>query len=414
MTRRRRDAGVNTRAIAARALQRITNEGAYSNVLLPRATSDLDRLDRGFVYRLVTDALRNVRLIDQAIGSAVPRGLETIDADVLAVLRIGVGELTTEASAQVHATVNENVEAIRQLGNPRATGFVNAVLRRLSRREVPEKVPPAVSFSVPDWLYAAVVAAHGRDDGAKLIEGLRQPGPDTPVRVRPGGEVPQAAEPVPGIEGGYVVAGPMAARPEFTFTDAASTAVGLALRPRPGERVLDMAAAPGGKTLHLWDLAGGEAEIFALDRHRRRLRSARKRLTVAGATPRWVCGDGKRAPFADGVFDAVLVDAPCTGLGTLRRRPEIAMRLSEGSPARLAEQQRQMLAEAWRVTRPQGRIVYSVCTVFAEETIEIVADYPATASATLPGRVWGNGLLLAPHTTGTDGMFISVIERTAR
>ena len=219
-------------------------------------------------------------------------------------------------------------------------------------------------------------------------------------------------KPSPGIAGAYYVDGPVTPGHEITYSDAASTAVGLALGSQPGERVLDMAAAPGGKTLHLWDLAGGEAEVVALDRHRRRLRSAQARLAESGATPIWINGDGRRLPFAEGVFDAVLVDAPCTGLGTLRRRPEIAMRLAEDSPGKLGVQQAKMLAEAWRVTRPRGRIVYSVCTVFPAETVDIVADYPASAPVGLPGRLWGKGLLLAPHVTGTDGMFISRIERT--
>ena len=150
---------------------------------------------------------------------------------------------------------------------------------------------------------------------------------------------------------------------------------------------------------------------MALDRHRRRLRSARRRLAAVGAHPVWVCGDGRKTPFRSRSFDAVLVDAPCTGLGTLRRRPEIAMRLEPGAPTALAATQRALLAEAWRLTRPGGRIVYSVCTVFSEETRQIVADYPASSPAELPGRPYGKGLLLAPHLTGTDGMFISVISR---
>jgi 16S rRNA (cytosine967-C5)-methyltransferase len=336
-----------------------------------------------------------------------------LDGEVLATLRIAVAELASDANDQVHATVNESVEAVRELGKPRAAGFVNAVLRRLSREGLPEDGDsPAVALAVPDWLYDAVLAAHGYEETQLLLAGLRQPGPATPIRVRPGGRPPQDANPVPGIEGAYYADGPVQTGHRFTYSDAASTAVGLALRSQPGERVLDVASAPGGKTLHLWDLAGGKAEVVALDRHRRRIRSAQARLADSGATPRWVNGDGRRLPFGDSVFDATLVDAPCTGLGTLRRRPEIAMRLNENSPRTLAAEQKKMLKEAWRVTRTGGRIVYSVCTVFPTETVDIVSDYPASAPIGLPGRKWGNGLLLAPHLTGTDGMFISLIERT--
>ena len=406
---------MNTRAVAARVLLRITDEGAFSNVLLPHATADLSQLDRGFVYRLVTDALRNVRGVDLIVEQVAERPIAGLDAEVRSVLRIAVAEMVTgsEADSHAHATVNESVEAVKQLGSARAASFVNAVLRRLSRSGIPAvDDSPAVSLSVPDWLFDVVGADHGEDGARELLEGLREAGPATPVRVRPGFQPPRRARPVPGITGAFAIDGAVNPGPGISLSDAASTAVGLALGPHSGELVLDMAAAPGGKTLHLWDLAGGEVRLIALDRHRRRLRNARRRLSAASATPTWIYGDGARAPFADGAFDAVLLDAPCTGLGTLRRRPEIAMRLTAGSPKRLAAQQSAMLAEAWRLTRPGGRIVYSVCTVFAEETVDVVEGYPAAAPEGLPGRRWGRGLLLTPHLTGTDGMFISRIERT--
>jgi 16S rRNA (cytosine967-C5)-methyltransferase len=204
---------------------------------------------------------------------------------------------------------------------------------------------------------------------------------------------------VPPTQGGLVIA------------DAASTAVGNAVAAKPGQRVLDMAAAPGGKTIQLWDQIQPGGELVAVDFHRRRIRSAQRRLAGHEVFPRWVRADGTRAPFVDRSFDVVLVDAPCTGLGTLRRRPEIAMRLESGSPERLAEQQRELLAEAWRVARPGGRVIYSVCTLFAAETIDVVAEYPSHAPEDVPGRIWGKGKLLAPHATGTDGMFIAVIDR---
>jgi 16S rRNA (cytosine967-C5)-methyltransferase len=216
---------------------------------------------------------------------------------------------------------------------------------------------------------------------------------------------------VPGIRSAYYLAHPGEPNPGFVYADAASTAVGLAVDAQPGEMVLDMAAAPGGKTMHLVDHANAGATVVAMDAHRRRLQSAQRRLARAGLNPHWLTADARRTPFRDHVFDAVLLDAPCTGLGTLRRRPEIAMRLESGAPENLARHQQKMLEEAWRVTRPGGRIVYSVCTLFAAETVDVVGDYPARPPADLPGRPWGKGLLLAPHLTGTDGMFIAVVDR---
>lgn len=405
---------MNTRAIAAGVLQRIVEEGAYSNVVLPHATADLDQRDRSFVFRLVTDALRHSRRAVGLIEDAAGRKMAALDPEVRSVLQIAVSEMLTDDRGDSYATVNESVEATRGLGVPRAAPFVNAVLRSIARRSGEDStVDWATRLSVPDWVLEQLSRDYGKDEARELLAGLRDRAPGIPIRVRPNGVAPQGAQPVADITGAFYLDGAsqIVAAGELAVTDPASTAVVLALSPRPGERILDLAAAPGGKTMHLVDLAGAGSAVVALDRHQRRLGSARRRLAAAGANPLWVCGDGRAAPLRTGFFDAVLVDAPCTGLGTLRRRPEIAMRLEAGAPATLAAVQRAMLAEAWRLTRPGGRIVYSVCTVFAEETIGIVAGYPAARPTGLPGRPWGSGLLLAPHLTGTDGMFITVISR---
>ncbi len=403
---------MNTRAIAAGILIRIRDEGAYSNIVLPHSTENLLGPDRAFVYSLVTGSLRRLRHIDEIIETASGRPLDQLEPEVLAVLEIAIGELLTDQKGNAYATVNESVEAIKQLDRPKASGLVNGVLRGLGRNGMPKlDADAARDLSVPGWVLDSLVADHGKTRAIEMLEGLRASSPMIALRVRPGGTVPAGAQPIEGIRDAYH----LTSRPQGTtgvvFADGASTAVALALAPQPGERVLDMAAAPGGKTMSLWDQSGGKAIIVAMDRHRRRLRSAKRRLDKEKVYPQWMVGDGVSIPFADDSFDAVLVDAPCTGLGTLRRRPEIAMRLDAGAPQRMAEQQRAMLAEAWRITRPGGRIVYSVCTVLAAETVAIVADYPAQPPQGLPGAIWGSGLLLTPHVTGTDGMFIAALTK---
>ena len=404
---------MNTRAIAAGILIRIRDEGAYSNVILPQATQDLSGPDRGFVYSLVTGALRRMRLIDAIIEAGSGRSIDQLDAEVSAVLQIAVGELLTDSKGNVYATVNESVEAIKQLDNPRASGLVNGVLRGLGRNGMPPLEPDSArELSVPGWLLQAMITDHGQGEASELLDGLRRGSPAVAVRVRPGAEVPEGANPVQGIADVYQLTRQPKSGRGVVFADGASAAVALAVAPQPGETVLDMAAAPGGKTMSLWDQSQGQATIIAMDRHRRRLSSAKRRLDNEDVHPVWMLADGTRTPFGEGSFDAVLLDAPCTGLGTLRRRPEIAMRLDQKAPRRMARQQRQMLAEAWRITRPGGRIVYSVCTTFAAETVGVIAEYPSARPPDLPGRPWGNGLLLAPHITGTDGMFVASIPRT--
>ncbi len=403
---------MNTRAMAAGILLRIRDHGAYSNVLLQRATRDLSRPNQAFVYRLVTAALRQLRTIDAVIERVSGRSLEALDPEVSAILEVAVGELLDADQDSVYATVNESVEAIKQLGRPRAAGLVNGALRSLVREGIPELPGDgARSFSVPEWVLGRITHDHGKAAARELLTGLRESGPGIAIRVRPGGQIPEGAEAITGIADTYRLDHHPGSLEGVVVSDAASSAVALAVGVEPGESVLDMAAAPGGKTISLWDQAAGLSEIVAMDSHPRRLRSARTRLEGQGVNPRWVIGDGERAPFCNSTFDAVLLDAPCTGLGTLRRRPEIAMRLTTKGLDTLAARQRAMLAEAWRVTRPGGRIVYSVCTVFAAETVDVVASYPAQAPEGIPGAEWGSGLLLSPHRNGTDGMFVSVITR---
>ena len=176
-------------------------------------------------------------------------------------------------------------------------------------------------------------------------------------------------------------------------------------------RVLDVAAAPGGKTAALWDAMRGSGVLVAADVNAARLEMARRRLTRMAIAPHWVVADGTAPPFAPATFDVILLDAPCSGLGTLRRRPEIRHRLEPSDPGRLGGLQKALIEASLPLLVPGGRLVYAVCTVFAEETTDVVAEYDARPPTNLPGRVLGPGVLLAPHTTGTDGMFVSILSR---
>jgi 16S rRNA (cytosine967-C5)-methyltransferase len=398
--------------MAAAILLRIRDHGAYSNVILPRATRELSDRDRSFVYRLVTDALRHQRTADALIAAATSRPVSELDPEVSAVLEVAVAELLGDDPDAVYATVNESVEAVRDLGFGRATGLVNGVLRRMTRDGLPAlPADRARGYSVPEWVLGRITQDHGRTLAGELFTGLRAPTPGVGIRVVRGAEPPEGATAVDEIAGAYRLDRTPKPSQDLVVMDGASVAVARAVGAQPGECILDMAAAPGGKTIAMWDEARGGASLVAMDSHQRRLASARNRLIGYDVSPWWVVGDGTRAPFAAESFDAILLDAPCTGLGTLRRRPEIAMRLKVGALESLAAQQRTMLREAWRLVRPGGRIVYSVCTLFAAETVDVVGDYEATAPTGLPGLEWGGGLLLAPHLTGTDGMFVSLIRK---
>jgi len=404
--------GVEARVVAATLLQRVTNEGAYSNVVVRTGTQDMERRDALFVQLLVYTAIRYLDRIDRTIDQRVSR---EIDPVVRAILRVGVAEILF-TDGEPHAVVDSAVEATRALDVPRASGFVNGVLRNVARHgEPPLPDGPsgeALRVGVPEWLYHGLVSAYGMDTATAFFDASNMP---TQIGVRRrSGEPPGTA--VRGIDNAFMLDELTGHRDsirngDLVISDPSSTAVAAALDPRSGDRILDLAAAPGGKSLHLSDLVGGQGLVVAMDRHERRAAIARQRTQRWGANIEWVVGDAVAPPFAHATYDRVLLDAPCTGLGTLRRRPEIRHRIHEGSAAEAGQLQRRMLEAALPLLRPGGRLVYSVCTVTPEETSGVVEGTGSHAPTGLPGEALDGGLLLAPHITGSDGMFVAVIDR---
>lgn len=395
--------GVAARRVAAELVGRVNRHGAYSNVVTANLNGRVSPVDEGFVRHLVYGVLRNRRRVDRMIDAYARRQAEPIVRDAL---RVAAFELLAATDAP-HAAVDSAVEVVKEAGASRAAGFVNGTLRSLIRQGEP-KLPAGVEgralrYSVPEWLVTSLDDQWGSHETDEFLEASHQD-PQLGFRIRApmleGGELGGVLDL---SEAGYGESLP----PGAVVQDPASTAVGAAVAPGRDETVLDMAAAPGGKTLHLYDL--GAARVVAADRHARRVARAQRRLRAEGADVPWLVADGRAAPFASGSFDAVLLDAPCSGLGTLRRRPEIRDRVDAGQIDRLRELQSRMLDEALRVAGPSGRVVYSVCTVTAAETVEQVAGR-AAVPPDLPGRRWGNGMLLAPHLTGTDGMYISIVR----
>lgn len=398
--------GVEARLTASRVVGRVVREGAYLNVVLRALTDQMDAETGQHVRRLAYDAVRRLDWIDPAIGRAAGRPPADLDDPVLDVLRIAAAELIDSPPTPAVA-VHTAVETVRETSRARAAGFVNAVARRLAED------PPGPGgdslwerHAVPEWLADRLAAAWGFDEADAFLDASNRPAPRA-VRVRPQGDPDlPGLTPVATIEGAALVApGPL---PEgCVVQDPASVAVGLAVAPRAGETVADLAAAPGGKTLHLLDQMGGKGRVVAVDRHPRRARDGARRVPEA----RWVVGDAIRPPLAGRRFDRVLLDAPCSGLGVLRRRPEIRHRISPADVDRLASAQRRMLASATDLLGPGGTLVYAVCTVVPEETIDVVAGEGFRAPEGLPGRPWGDGILLGPHMGPFDGMFIAITTR---
>ena len=400
--------GVAPRAAARRIVTRVLRSGAYSNLVVRGETRDLAQDDARLAQRLGYDTIRNLLRIDRTIDSVSTRPLTAIGDEVLDTIRVGVNELLFTGTAD-HAAVDSAVEVARSI-EPGASGFCNAILRAVIRPGEPEfpegDQGGALRLGQPLWIYEQMLSAWGEDEAATFLAASQLEAPRT-ARLR-WGEAPDGALPVSGISSAYLLP-PQAVLPEgMVVQDGASIAVSLALDPQPAEVILDLAAAPGGKALHIADLLDGSGVVIASDRHSRRVTSAVGRLEESPV--RWCVADGRRTPYRSDSFNRVLVDAPCSGLGTLRRRPEVRFRTTQADLTNLAAVQVDMLAEALRVVRPGGLVVYSVCTVTPQETINVIEGLHTEPLTGLPGRPWGGGWLLAPHLTGTDGMFITRIR----
>ena len=370
-------APLTARALALVALDRIDPGGAYANLVLPEllGTSGLAERDRGFTTELVYGTTRQRRACDFLVDRFLTREVEPT---VRNALRLGAYQLH-HLGLPPHAAVGETVEVVPR----RARGLVNAVLRRVAGAPVawPDD---ATRLSYPGWVVDRLDADLGPDDARAALETMNA----TPV-------VTERAE-------GYV-------------QDLASQWVAEAVGAEPGERVLDLCAAPGGKALLL---AATGARVVAAD-----VRPGRARLVAANARPRraaldTVVADGRRPPFPPASFDRVLVDAPCSGLGVLRRRPDARWRIDEAAVARLVELQRNLVGEAVGLVRPGGHLVYSVCTLTDAEgpavDEHLARTRPDLVPVPPPGPPWrplGRGARLLPQDHDTDGMYLLHLRR---
>lgn len=390
--------GVEARRAAARTVGRVIRSGAYSNLLVD--ASRLDGAD-GALFRFLTyTTLRHLKRVDSLIETHSAKRIVAIDPEVLDVLRVAVAE-TLYGRAPSHAVVDSAVESVKSGKSKRAAGFVNGLLRSLLRAGLPEE-PSDPATEYPEWIGISLEAVWPEEEVRSFLATSLQDAPRQ-VRSRDGAGVSDH-KPVFGIPGAYEWnrAGPIP--DSFVVQDAASIAVGNAVPLQPGDLVLDLAAAPGGKAAHLHDRG---AVVVAVDRRLKRVREGALRYPMLS----WVAADGRLPPFDEASFDHVLLDAPCSGLGTMRRRPEIRYRVDSEDVQRLSSVQKEMLAAALRMVKPGGTVTYSVCTVTPEETIEVVEEYDASPPPGIPGKQWGSGVLLGPHLSGTDGMYISVLTR---
>jgi 16S rRNA (cytosine967-C5)-methyltransferase len=416
--------------------------------------SGLPARDRAFATELVYGTLRWRGRLDHLLSQVANRDLDRLESFVANALRLGAYQIVFADGIPATAAVDQSVRCVRAAGLERATGLVNAVLRRLAQEH--ERIPlPALgddpvahlthALSLPPWLAARWLEIFGAEEAAALARASNRPPPLT-VRANPhrGSRDELLAElrrrwpeasacrhaPRGIVLGrrGNAALDPAFSEGRLTVQDEGSQLVVALLEPQPGERVLDLCAAPGGKATAIAEEVGQAGTVRAVDRHAGRLELVNRAARRLGLSRLGTAARDATRPLqgpTDRPFDRVLVDAPCSGLGTLRRNPDARWRVSPEDPARLAEMQQAILANAATAVRPGGTLVYSTCTLLPEENEEVVEaflsraeDFQRAAPESLPEPVRAladaaGAVRCLPHRHDTDGFYAVRLERRA-
>lgn len=435
---------MNARAVAISILARVRATDAYLNVVLDsqlEATALKDPRDAGLITELCYGSTRRQLTLDYAISKFADRKLDQIEDRVLSALRIGAYQIFF-MRIPARAAVAETVEALKELKLARATGFTNAILRKLADAKtppLPDESDPAKYLSVkeshPEWLVARWIRQFGRERTESMLEGDNE---SAPVVIRANRskitrdellsqlrEAGVAAEPTKYSPQGIVL--PSIGRVEDVYgyaeglwqvQDEAAQLVGLYAAVPEGARVLDACAAPGGKANHLAE----RNEVLAVDLHANKLRKIESEAKRLGLTERLrTMAHDATKPFPEGTgeFDVVMVDAPCTGIGTLRRHPELRYRRSEEDFGRLAGLQRNILETCQEHVAPGGLLVYAVCSIDSQEGPDQVEMFlrshpeftsePPPLQHTVP--TWQGYLRTLPGPDGLDGFFCARLRK---
>jgi 16S rRNA (cytosine967-C5)-methyltransferase len=424
-------------------VRRVFERGAYADraFAADANAARLDPRDRALAMRLAYGVVQRAGTLDHLIQQLAERPATALDPPLLAAVRLGLYELVYSSGVPDYAVVADAVQLAKTHARA-GHGLVNAVLRRAGRdgadallATLSDRTPQAaaVMHSHPEWIARLWWDALGPDDARALMAADNQPlevalrantlitdaptlARQLPVRTHLDPRIPEAVVPDEPFD---AHASPLWQQGHFHAQSRAAMLVARTLDPQPGERVLDLCAAPGGKTTHLAALMHAQGELVAVERNPRR--AAELQRTAARLHARNVrveLADAVRARPGGADFDRVLVDPPCSGLGTLQARADLRWRASPDALAQLARLQATILAAGARVLRSGGTLVYSTCTISPTENEHLIAaflDYNPDFALDGPGEsVEGGGrrsLLTLPHRDHTAGFFIARLRR---
>ena len=388
---------------AVEILYRVDQESGYADVLLGGRLPDFAPADRRLITRMVLGTIAWQGRLDFELAHLTGRKLAGIQPEALAIMRIGLFQLRHLDRIPQHAVVDTAVSIAKRIPKARdASGFINAVMRRATRETAPlpvreknEKSYLAVAYSHPRWMVERFVDWFGVADAERLMTANNDAAPNV---IRLNLARGSRAEIIEKLSAdGFEIGAPGRAPETIVLNGAprfessgyrdglfhaqseASQMAARMLAPKAGATVVDCASAPGGKATHLAEMVGERGRVIAVDFNFKGLRNARELARrLRHRNVEFVCTDlTAGAPFAGSSVEYVLLDAPCTGLGTLREHPEIKWRLKPTDPARMAAIQSRMLEHAAAIVRPGGAIVYSVCSIAPEEGENVVDEFLA-------------------------------------
>lgn len=415
----------------------VVHEGRSLADVAPEQLSGLsDERDRGLAQACAYGVLRHYHALRARLAPLLERPLKRKDADLEALLLVGLFQLDT-LGVPAHAAVSATVDGARLLGKSWACRMVNAVLRAAQRRPAPPTPSPAEEY--PAWLVAQVRMDWPKDAEEIFAAGLAQ----APMTLRVNPRRSSVEVYLRALSGAGIVARrglhspaalilqesvPVTMLPGFaegsvTVQDEAAQLAALLLSPTPGERVLDACAAPGGKTTHLLELGDDSVEVLALDASPARLQRVSESLARLGMTCQLAGADaGTPASWWDGKpFDRILLDAPCSALGVTRRRPDIRLRRTREDLETLGTTQLRLLDALWPLLRPGGTLLYATCSIMAAENDAIIAafiahtdDVEVTDIAASWGRQTRFGRQILPGENDMDGFYYALLRRHPR
>ncbi len=429
-----------SRACAYRVVRRVFEQGAYADRALHAEATGLDSRERSFAMALTYTAVQRRATLDHVIERLAGRPVRQLEPPVLATLRLGLTQLLLLDGVAEHAAVDESVRLAKH-DAPRAAGLVNAVMRRATRdgaavlAELDDATPEhaAVLHSVPVWLAQLWFDELGGPAARALLAAVNRPA-ESSLRVNTlvatvddiSARLPVPAAPAPGLSYGLVLDGPFDAHGSELWGQGAimpqsrgSMTPPEVLEPQPGERVLDLCSAPGAKATQLAALMGADGEIVCVEVNARRadgLRRTLRRMHTGDAARVLVADAAELVPERAGTFDRVLVDPPCSGLGTLQSRPDLRWRTSPERVAETAALQARILAAGAAAVRPGGVLVYSVCTISRAEGETVAERFLADNDGFVPDPFAGcdpgtSHRQLLPHLDRTDGFFVARFRR---